>query len=145
MRPVKCPMRHLIQVPYSCINPSLPFSPAAQIDNRQYPPQSAQNQASQGLSNLADGSGPIFSMYMEMVTEEDKRMTDAWKADADGILIFVRRYILTQSLIYANSPVIDRIILRCCRIVDLSVHSGHSTESSGHFQFLPREYLSSDN
>ena len=29
-------------------------------------------------------------MYMEMATEEDKRMVENWKADADGILIFVR-------------------------------------------------------
>ena len=29
---------------------------------------------------------------MEMATEEDKRMAEDWKADADGILIFVRGY-----------------------------------------------------
>ena len=29
-------------------------------------------------------------MYFEMATEEDKRMVEDWKADADGILIFVR-------------------------------------------------------
>ena len=28
-------------------------------------------------------------MYLEMATEEDKKMADNWKADADGILIFV--------------------------------------------------------
>ncbi|KAI9445699.1 hypothetical protein BJY52DRAFT_1194157 [Lactarius psammicola] len=53
-----------------------------------YPPQSAQNQASHGASNFVDGSGPIFSMYLEMASEEDKKMTERWKADADGILIF---------------------------------------------------------
>jgi hypothetical protein len=31
-------------------------------------------------------------MYLEMATEEDKKMVENWKADADGILIFVRRY-----------------------------------------------------
>ena len=31
-------------------------------------------------------------MYMEMATEEDKKMVEDWKADADGILIFVRHY-----------------------------------------------------
>jgi hypothetical protein len=40
----------------------------------------------------ADGSGPIFSLYLEMATEEDKKMAENWKDDADGILIFVRRY-----------------------------------------------------
>ena len=29
-------------------------------------------------------------MYMEMASEEDKKMAEGWKADADGILIFVR-------------------------------------------------------
>ena len=50
----------------------------------------APNQASYGMSNFADGSGHIFSMYLEMATEEDKKMVENWKADADGILIFVR-------------------------------------------------------
>ena len=29
-------------------------------------------------------------MYLELATEEDKKMVEDWKADADGILIFVR-------------------------------------------------------
>ena len=33
-------------------------------------------------------------MYLELVSEEDKKMTDNWTADADGILIFVRLYLL---------------------------------------------------
>ncbi|KAF8257266.1 hypothetical protein EI94DRAFT_1338606 [Lactarius quietus] len=53
-----------------------------------YPPQSAQNKTTQGEANFIDGSGPIFSMYMEMATEEDKKMAESWKADADGILFF---------------------------------------------------------
>ena len=60
-----------------------------QLGDDQYPPQ---NQASPSVSNFVDGSGPIFSMYLEMATEEDKKMAENWKADADGILIFVRLY-----------------------------------------------------
>jgi hypothetical protein len=37
-------------------------------------------------------------MYLEMVTEEDKKMADNWKADANGILIFMRRYLLALCL-----------------------------------------------
>ena len=33
-------------------------------------------------------------MYLDIATEEDKRMAENWKADADGILIFVRLYLL---------------------------------------------------
>jgi hypothetical protein len=60
---------------------------SAQLGHDQYPPQ---NQALHGVSNFVDGSGPIFSMYLDMATEEDKKMAENWKADADGILIFVR-------------------------------------------------------
>lgn len=55
-----------------------------------YPPQPAHSQASQGESNFIDGSGPLFTMYAEMAGEEDKKMAESWKGDADGILIFVR-------------------------------------------------------
>ncbi|KAI9434478.1 hypothetical protein H4582DRAFT_2080835 [Lactarius indigo] len=51
-------------------------------------PQLRQSQAPHTVSNFVDGSGPIFSMYMEMAMEEDKKMAENWKADADGILIF---------------------------------------------------------
>ena len=64
------------------------------IGGHQYPPQSVPAQAPQGVSNFVDGSGPIFSMYLEMATEEDEKMAESWKADADGILIFVRLYLL---------------------------------------------------
>jgi hypothetical protein len=63
-----------------------------------YPPPSAQNRAEPIISNFVDGSGQVFSMYMEMATEEDKKMVENWKADADGILIFVRLYYLIPCL-----------------------------------------------
>ncbi|KAN0140414.1 hypothetical protein V8E53_001623, partial [Lactarius tabidus] len=47
-----------------------------------------QNQESRATSDFVDGSGQIFSMYLEMATEEDKKMAENWKDDADGILIF---------------------------------------------------------
>jgi hypothetical protein len=113
------------------------------MGDHQYPPQSAQNQASQGFSNFVDGSGHIFSMYLEMATEEDKKMVENWKADADGILIFVRHfYLLISCQLTQLVGRIDWSILCCCCIVDLSVDSGPSAKPAGHFQFLPREYLS---
>jgi hypothetical protein len=45
-----------------------------------------------GAPDYVDGSGLIFSMYLERAEEEDKKMAENWKADADGILIFVRFY-----------------------------------------------------
>ncbi|KAI9453128.1 hypothetical protein BJY52DRAFT_1399705 [Lactarius psammicola] len=60
----------------------------AGIGDDQYPPQSAPNQASHKMSNFVDGSGPIFSMYLERAEEEDKKMAESWKAHADGALIW---------------------------------------------------------
>ncbi|KAN0140620.1 hypothetical protein V8E53_001829 [Lactarius tabidus] len=68
--------------------PDAEFAMATPIDDSQYPPQSARYQASQGQSDFVDGSGPIFSMYLEMAEEEDKKMAERWKADADSILVF---------------------------------------------------------
>jgi hypothetical protein len=91
---------------------SLPFSPAIPIGDCQYPPRSARNQAWHGESNFVDSSGPIFSMYMEMAEEEDKKMAESWKADAEGILVFVRYYLLvlcvtltlSRRLVYSRLP-----------------------------------------
>ena len=116
--------------------------PAAQIGDYQYPLGSAPDQPSHGVSNFVDGSGPIFSMYLEMASEEDKKNAENWKADADGVLIFVRLYLpILCFLIHADSLIIDRFILCCCRVVDLVVDSGHSTEPTGHIQLLPCQYL----
>ena len=46
----------------------------------------------EGQSDFVDGSGPIFSMYLKMAEKEDEKMVESWKADADGILVFVRLY-----------------------------------------------------
>ena len=72
-----------------CSPPSL----ATPIGDDQYdPPQNAQDQATQPnrKPDFIDGSGPIFSMYLEIAEKEDEKMAESWKADADGILVFVR-------------------------------------------------------
>src|SRR6267378_2023644 len=43
---------------------------------------------------------------------------------------------------HADSLTTDRFIFRCCCVVDLSVHPGHSAELTRHFQLLPCKYLS---
>ena len=93
------------------------------------------------MSNLVDGSGPIFSMYLEMAEEEDKKTAELWQANADGILIFVGS--LAPITCFTLTPRIkDRVILCCCCVVDLSVDSGHSTKPTGHFQLLSCQHLS---
>ena len=43
-------------------------------------------------------------MYLEMATEEDKKMAENWTADADVILIFVRFYCLIRSFVLVQWP-----------------------------------------
>ena len=117
---------------------SIPNVPFAQVGLGQYPPQSAPNRAHPVVSDFADGSGHIFSMYLEMATEEDKKMVEDWKADADGILIFVRLSSGIVLLLHAHSMTIDWSILRCCRNFDIYIDSGYTTEPAGYFQLLPR-------
>lgn len=38
----------------------------------------------------SDSSGALFSMYLSRAENYDKERAESWKADADGILIFVR-------------------------------------------------------
>ncbi|KAH9055306.1 hypothetical protein EDB87DRAFT_1763480 [Lactarius vividus] len=68
--------------------PEEPANRDVGIGDEQHTPHSAPLQTPPRVSNFVDGSGPIFSLYLEMATEEDKKMAEKWKADADGILIF---------------------------------------------------------
>ncbi|KAH9987833.1 hypothetical protein BJV77DRAFT_1024490 [Russula vinacea] len=60
------------------------------------PPLPASGGESQAESNYTDGSGALFSMYLNRAEEEDKKAAERWKGDADGILVFVR---LTRDLL----------------------------------------------
>ncbi|KAI0296135.1 hypothetical protein B0F90DRAFT_1747545, partial [Multifurca ochricompacta] len=42
-----------------------------------------------GESTFADSSGPTFTMYLNLANEQDEKAAESWKADADGILVFV--------------------------------------------------------
>ncbi|KAI0260857.1 hypothetical protein BC834DRAFT_503175 [Gloeopeniophorella convolvens] len=39
-------------------------------------------------TNFTDGSGAIFSFFLERAEKDDDKMTESWKGDADGILVF---------------------------------------------------------
>jgi len=57
------------------------------VENSPLPASGGESQAE---SNYTDGSGALFSMYLNRAEEEDKRAAERWKGDADGILVFVR-------------------------------------------------------
>ncbi|KAH9160529.1 hypothetical protein EDB89DRAFT_2235748 [Lactarius sanguifluus] len=55
------------------------------FENVPLPASSAESQAE---SSYTDGSGALFSMYLDRAEEEDRRVAERWKGDADGILVF---------------------------------------------------------
>jgi hypothetical protein len=71
-------------LPLGSFSPFSPVTVPPPIGDRQYPPQSAQNQASRGESSFFDSSGPIFSVYLEIADGEDKKMAESWNADTKG-------------------------------------------------------------
>jgi hypothetical protein len=81
-------------------------------------------------------------MYLERAGEEDKKMTDSWKADADGILIFVSLGTPSRSPSQLNPEAIDWFVLRCCRDISRSIGPGPPAELPRHLRVLPCKYLS---
>jgi len=107
-----------------------------------HPPQPGQNHPSQGESGFVDGSGPLFSMYLQLAGEEDKKMTANWKGDADGILIFVSRHSTCRAFTHIYPEVEDRFILCCRRDISRCVRPGPQAELTGHLSVLSCKHLS---
>jgi hypothetical protein len=63
----------------------------ADIDNNTATNVPRMRQLSQSEAVYYDASGPLFSVYLQLADEEDTKMAESWKGDADGILVFVRR------------------------------------------------------
>ena len=71
-----------------------------------------------------DGSGPLFSMYLQLAGERDKKMTEDWKGDADGILVFVSHYSTCRASSDVHPEVEDRFILCRRRSISRCVCAG---------------------
>ena len=108
-----------------------------------YPPQPGQNDPLQEVSGFADGSGPLFSMYLKLAEEEDKKTTDNWKGDADGILIFVSRHSTCRASTRVYLEAEDWFILCRRRGIRRSIRSGPQAKFPGHFSVLPRKHFPS--
>jgi hypothetical protein len=67
-------------------------------------PLPAPSGESQAESNYTDGSGALFSMYLNRAEEEDNKAAERWKGDADGILVFVR-CVAAEPAIISRGPV----------------------------------------
>jgi hypothetical protein len=82
---------------YSTYSTIITPSSYYEILDDQFPPR-AQTLEQREESNFSDGSGPLFSMYLDRAEEEDKKMAESWKGDADGILVFVSPHFLPPTL-----------------------------------------------
>ena len=81
-------------------------------------------------------------MYLKKVNEEDRRMVESWKGDADGMLVFVGPQTTSHTSAY-NLEIVDWSLLCRGRSIVISVHPGYSaTELAGRVSFLPRTNLS---
>jgi Family of unknown function (DUF6535) len=49
--------------------------------------------------NYGDPSGKLWSMYLAEAEKEDKELTEAWKGEADSILVFVRFFLTLSTLV----------------------------------------------
>jgi len=126
--------------------PILPYiameAPLASLTPRPgHPPQSGQSHPPQGESGFVDGSGPLFSMYLQLASEEDKKMTESWKGDADGILIFVSRHSSSAST-HVHPETEDWFILRLRRGIRCGIRPGPQAKFPGYLGVLPRKHLS---
>ena len=63
-------------------------------------PQTQPGQAPQEVSNPSDGSEALFSMYLDKVIKEDRRMVESWKGDAEGMLVFVSHHTTSHTSAY---------------------------------------------
>ena len=68
-------------------------------------------------------------------------MAENWKAEC-RLDPYIRASLSSNLVLLTHSIVIDRFILCCCRIIDLSVDPGYVTKPTGYLQFLPREQIS---
>jgi hypothetical protein len=57
--------------------------------SRQEQPEQAQRPQGESEPEFRDSSGPLFSMYLKLAEEEDRKIAEHWRADAGGILVFV--------------------------------------------------------
>jgi hypothetical protein len=93
-----------VQVP-----PSLPPATAAQAPlatSAQVPPATA----AQGDS---ENDSEMWNMYLDEVEEEDKRIIDAWKDDANSLVTFVSHNLLAPCVQFGDK-LQDRSFLRNC-------------------------------
>lgn len=107
------------------------------------PQPEALGRTSKPETSFSDGSGAMFSIYLKTAEEEDTKMTDGWKGDADGILVFVRTRGNALLLRLLTWLPVDWFVLGHRRWFPSCGEPGPSTKLSGHFCLLSRSHIPS--
>ena len=117
------------------------ISPLYVVSDDRGRPRSGATQPLPGESDFLDSSEPLFSMYSK-IAEEDNKIAEGWKTDADGILIFVspRAPINTHTTLM-NRNTIDWSLLGGCRCAACGDCSGPEAKLPGYLRILSRKYL----
>jgi hypothetical protein len=74
-----------------------------------YPPTSTR-----GDIRNEDSENDMWNMYLDEVKEDDQRITNAWKEDANALLVFVSLNLLVSPL-HLDDKLKDRSFLCNCR------------------------------
>jgi len=98
-------------------------------------------QAAQEDFKHSDSSEALFSMYLDRVIKEDRRMVEGWKGDAEGMLTFVGLQTTSHTSAY-NLQIVGWSLLCRGRSIACSDYPGYSAELAGHLSLLSRTYLS---
>ena len=93
------------------------------------------------MPNPSDGSGALFSMYLDRAIAEDKEMVESWKGDADRTLVFVSLPTTSHTSAY-NLEIVDWCFLCYGRGFACNDCPEYSAESAVHLSLLSRTYLS---
>ena len=80
-------------------------------------------------------------MYLDRVIENDQRMVESWKGDAEGMLTFVGLQATFHTSAY-NLEIVDRSLLCCGRCITRFICPDYSTQPAGHHVVLSCTYLS---
>ena len=63
-----------------------------------------------------DQVNEMWSEYLKNVDDYDKRLTEGWKDDANGVLVFVSLHLLVPGFHHSDA-LRDRSLLRSCRVL----------------------------
>jgi len=78
-------------------------------------------------------------MYLKLAGEQDKQMTENWKGDADGVLVFVSCHSMCATFTRIGPEPVDWFIFCLCHGIPCVIRPGPQAEFPGHVSVLHRK------